>query len=97
METNDANLVAVALKTEEGKWTYLVVNDSADTKNIAFVNNTKFPASLNRYVYELGNVPTDGKQIQSDKTVTADGRVVSDRLGGMTFAVYSDLESGGRT
>ena len=97
VETNDANLVAVALKTAEGKWTYLVVNDSAETKNIAFVNNTKFPASLNRYVYELGNVPTDGKQIQSNKTVTADGRVVSDRLGGMTFAVYSDLESGGRT
>lgn len=91
IETNDPNLVAVALKTAEGKWTYLIVNDSTETKNVSFVNQTMFPESMNRYVYDMTDVPTDGKQIGSDKTITADGRVVSDSVLGMTFVVYSNI------
>lgn len=89
--TVDPNLVAVAFRAEN-QWTYLVINDSAtDSKKVSFLNNTKFPETMNRYVYSANNVPTNNKVIASNGSVTADGRVITDVLGPMSCTVYTTL------
>ena len=89
--TADPNIIALAFR-DKGEWTYLVINDSAtESKKVSFLNNTKFPESLNRYVYSAKNVPTDNHVIASNGTVEANGRVVTDVLEPMTCTVYTTL------
>ena len=89
--TVDPNLVAVALRSGDD-WTYLVVNDSeTESKEVSFLNHTKFPGAMKRYVYDQNNVPTDNKVIASNGTVTPDGRVLTDTLAPLTFTVYTTL------
>lgn len=86
----DPNVTAVALRLGD-EWTYLVVNDSENSKTISFLNDTKFPTQMRRYRYDQNDVPTDNQQIQSDGLLDADGRVLTDVLPPQTFAVYTNM------
>lgn len=91
IESLDGNIVAVAV-SDGTDWTYLVVNDSTtDSKEISFLNQTKFPENMKKYVYDQNNVPTDNQVIQSVETITANGRVLSDTVAPLTFTVYTTL------
>ena len=89
IESDDDNIVAVAFR-QGTNWSYAVVNNSDEGKKVSFVNYDAYPASLNRYVYDEANVPTDNKVIATDKTVTADGRVISDSVGARSFVIYTN-------
>ncbi len=90
LESADGNIVGVAFRRADGKWSYCVVNNGETDKKVAFVNYDSYPESLNRYVYEEAAVPTDNKVIGSNGTMTADGRVLSDVVPARSFAVYTD-------
>lgn len=87
----DENLIGIALRSPTDKWTYLVVNNSDEEKNISFLNNTLFPTEMYRYTYDTTNVPTDNHVLQSDKMLQADGRVLTDTIKGQSFVVYTDI------
>lgn len=89
INSSDENIVAVAFRQGE-KWSYAIVNNSDVDKSVAFVNYDAYPASLNRYVYDEANVPVDNQVIATDKTVTADGRVISDTVKARSFVIYTN-------
>ena len=89
IESDDDNVVAVAFRQGD-KWSYAIVNNSDVDKKVAFVNYDVYPASLNRYVYDEANVPTDNQVIATDKTVSADGRVISDTVKARSFVIYTN-------
>ena len=89
INSSDENIVAVAFRQGE-KWSYAIVNNSDVDKSVAFVNYDAYPASLNRYVYDEANVPVDNQVIATDKTVAADGRVISDTVKARSFVIYTN-------
>ncbi len=88
IESDDDNIVAVAFRKGD-KWSYAIVNNSDVDKKVAFVNYDNYPTSLNRFVYDEANIPTDNQVIATDKTVEADGRVISDTVKARSFAIYT--------
>ena len=42
------------------------------------------------HVYDEANVPTDNQVITTDKTVSADGRVISDTVKARSFVIYTN-------
>ena len=91
IESGDENIVATAFRRGD-QWTYCVVNNGDVSKQISFLNRTKFPSEMARYVYDEANVPTDNKVIPSNGKVTADGRVLTDTVGPRSFVVYTDKD-----
>ena len=91
MDMADDNLIGVAFRTEDDKWTYMVVNNSDEEKKVSFLNNTLFPAEMRRYTFDTAAVPTDNKVLESDGSVTANGRVLTDTLKPQSFIVYTDI------
>ncbi len=89
IKSDDGDLMGIALKAKDGNWTYLLTNSAAEEKKVSFVNNTKFPTTMSKYVYDENNVPTDNKVIGSSGKVTADGRVLSDTVGARCFVLYT--------
>jgi alpha-galactosidase len=89
IESDDENIVAVAFRQGD-KWSYAVVNNGDTDKQVAFVNYNGYPTSLNRYVYDEANVPTDNQVIPSDKTIATDGRVLSDSVKARSFVIYTN-------
>ena len=88
---SDDDVVAVAFRKGD-QWTYLIVNDSkTETKKFSFLNNTKFPASLEKYTYEVNAAPTDNKAIPSSGSVTPNGRVLTDSIAPHSIIVYSNV------
>ncbi|MFA5659193.1 MAG: hypothetical protein WC900_07905 [Oscillospiraceae bacterium] len=87
----DDNIIAIALR-HENDWTYLVVNDSTEAKKISFLNNTKFPDTMDKYLYNQNDVPENNNLIESSGKINADGRVLTDTLLPMSFTVYTTLE-----
>jgi hypothetical protein len=81
--------VAVAFRQGD-KWSYCVVNNGDTGKKISFVNMDNYPGTLNRYVYDEANVPTDNQVIKSDGTVIADGRVITDAIAPRSFVIYTN-------
>lgn len=91
IEMSDDDVVAVAFRKGD-QWTYLIVNDSkTETKKFSFLNNTKFPASLEKYTYEVNAAPTDNKAIPSSGSVTPNGRVLTDSIAPHSIIVYSNV------
>ena len=91
MEMADDNLIGVAFRTEDDRWTYMVVNNSDEEKKVSFLNNTLFPANMQRYTYDTAAVPSDNEVLKSDGSVTANGRVLTDTLKPQSFIVYTDI------
>lgn len=91
INANDEQLVAAAFRTADGKWSYLAANADTVSRKISFLNETKFPSSLKKYVYNESAVPDDNRVIASSETVAANGRVLSDTVGPRSFVVYSEL------
>lgn len=87
--SEDDNIVAVAFGNGD-KWSYCVVNNADASKKIAFVNRAGKPVTLNRYIYDENNVPTDNKVISSDGIITAEERVLSDNIPAFSFAIYTN-------
>lgn len=85
----DGKIVGTAFRNGE-KWSYCVVNNGDEDKKVSFVNMDGAPATLNRYVYDEKNVPTDNKVIGSSGEVSADGRVLSDTVKARSFAIYTN-------
>lgn len=90
IESGNPNIVALALRSPEGKWSYFVVNDGSEDIKVSFLNNTKFPEMMKKYVYDEANVPTNNEVIGSSGTFTAQGRVLTDTIGKRTFVVYAE-------
>lgn len=89
IKSEDENIVAVAFRQGD-KWTYAVVNNSNVDKKVSFVNYNNYPSSLSRYVYEEANVPTNNQLIDSDLTVTAQDRVLTDTVKARSFVIYTN-------
>ena len=89
IQREDDDLMGIALKAADGNWTYLLTNSAAEAKQVSFLNNTKFPATMYKYVYDERNVPNDNKVIATSGTVEADGRVLSDTVGARCFVLYT--------
>lgn len=87
--SEDENIVAVAFKQGD-KWSYAIVNNGLTAKKVAFVNYDSYPSSLNRYVYDEANVPTDNQVISSNGSVTANGRVIADTIQARSFVIYTN-------
>ncbi len=87
--SDDGYIVGVAFGNGD-EWSYCVVNNGDEAKEVSFVNMAGLPESLNRYVYDEANVPTDNKVIASNGTVEADGRVLTDTVEGRTFVIYTN-------
>ncbi len=89
-QSNDDNIISVAFKRNDGKWSYLVINNGETDKKVSFLNRDAYPTELARYVYDENDVPTDNKVIGASGSVTADGRVLTDTVKAGTFVVYTD-------
>jgi len=89
LKSEDENIVAVAFRKGD-KWSYAVVNNGKTAKKVAFVNMDEYPQSLNRYVYDEANVPTDNQVIPSNGTVSANGRVIADTVKERSFVIYTN-------
>lgn len=89
MPISDDYVVGVAFRSGD-KWTYLISNDSTTSKKISFLNNTKFPSEMNKYLYDENDVPTNNKVIASSGKLACDGRVLTDTIPGKSFIVYSN-------
>lgn len=90
--SSDENIVAVAFRQGE-QWSYCVVNNGDEAKQVSFVNMDNYPGTLNRYVYDEANVPTDNQVIGSNGSVQADGRVITDTIAPRTFVIYTNKEN----
>ena len=92
IEMVDDDVVAVAFRNGD-KWTYLIINDSkTKSKKFSFLNNTKFPMQLEKYVYEVNNAPTNNIAIPSSGSVTTNGRVLTDTITPHSIIVYSNVK-----
>ena len=92
IEMVDDDVVAVAFRNGD-KWTYLIINDSkTESKKFSFLNNTKFPMQLEKYVYEVNNAPTNNIAIPSSGSVTPNGRVLTDTITPHSIIVYSNVK-----
>lgn len=89
LTSDDGNIVGVAFKNGK-EWSYFVVNNGDEDKKVSFVNLDGAPETLNRYVYDEKNVPTDNKVIATDGECVADGRVLSDTVKARSIVVYTN-------
>lgn len=87
--SGDDYLNAVAFRRGD-KWSYLVVNANDGERQISFLNETKFPVAMRRYIFEENNVPSDNKVIDSLTSLTANGRVLTDAVPKRSFVLYTD-------
>jgi alpha-galactosidase len=87
----DGHIVAVAFKQGKNGWSYLVVNDSAESKKISFLNRASYPKEMTKYVYDQNDVPEDNKVIAASGKVSANGRVLTDECKPMSLTVYTTL------
>ena len=86
--SDDEDITATAFRQGD-KWTYLIVNDGDVSKSISFVNDTKFPDIMKKYVFLESDIPTDNNVIPSSGTVEADGRVLTQEIPGRSVIVFS--------
>lgn len=89
IKSDDGYIVGTAFRNGN-EWSYCVVNNGDEDKKVSFVNLDGAPETLNRYVYDEKNVPTDNKVIASDLTLAADGRVLSDTVKARSFVIYTN-------
>jgi alpha-galactosidase len=90
--SSDDSITAIALKSENGKWTYMAINSSDTDKNVSFVNLTAKPENFNRYLYGENNYPSNNAVITASSTVCAnESRIISDKIPARSFVVLSDI------
>lgn len=88
----DENIVAFAVRTPSGKWSYVAVNNSDEAKKLAFRNAGEAPeGSVKKYVYDVKNVPTDNRVITAYTEIGFEQEYLFDELGGQSVAVYTQL------
>ncbi len=88
LTSDDGEIVGVAFRNGDD-WSYCVVNNGDEAKKVSFVNMDGTPQTLNRYVYDENNVPTDNQVIASNGSITTNGRVLTDVVEGRTFVIYT--------
>ncbi|HEY8390257.1 MAG TPA: hypothetical protein VIL26_04830 [Clostridia bacterium] len=86
--SDDEDITATAFRQGD-KWTYLIVNDGDESKTVSFVNDTKFPTKMEKYVFLESDIPTDNNVIPSSGTVEADGRVLTQQIPERSVIVFS--------
>ena len=91
IKSSDNSLVAVAFRRGDN-WSYLTVNNSNESKKVSFLNNTKFPQNMEKYIYLENSVPSDNKVISGSGNVTPDGRVLTENIPARSFVLYTTLQ-----
>jgi len=90
-ESDDGNVSAVALKTPEGKWTYMVVNTGKTTKKFTVNNPQKINTELKKYIFSENSLPKDDKLIESYETLNSEKGILEGIIGPESFIVLTDI------
>lgn len=86
-----SDLVAVAFKLPDGKWTYMACNTGSSTQKISFVNeNDGKPAKMN--VYEVRASKCDGTcvPIAASEQISRENNTISLKVFANSFVVLSE-------
>ena len=92
--SENPDVCAVALKSKEGKWTYLVSNSSNKDIKFSFVNLGKNVSRLKRFVFSSSALPedmSDGKMIEPSGEKHSGNGVISDTIIANSFMLYTNL------
>lgn len=89
LDVDDDNVYVCAFKSGTD-WSYLVVNDGAEEKDVAFVNKMSDIKTMKKYVYAEGNLPTTHQMI-TEAEQTFEGRVLGDTIPAKSFVVYTSM------
>ena len=92
ISAGDENIAAVALRTAEGKWTYLMVNTSDVAVQVSFGNVVSEVGDLAYYAYSSNDTYAEGKQIESEGTFKSADQVTTLAIPGNTLVVLTEQD-----
>lgn len=90
--SGDENVTAVALKTKEGKWTYLMVNISERSAQASFGNVVSKVGNMTYYAYSANETYSGGKQIEAEDTIGSTDQVTTLSIPGNTLVVLTEIQ-----
>ncbi len=93
--SNNANVHIAAVKFADGNWSFLVVNNNLEAKDILIWNNTSLNGkTMYRHTYEAATVEPDstGTIIDADKTFTNIKNILNDNVPAGSVTVYTTIK-----
>ena len=84
LDLKDELCAGTAFKNRDGKWTYIIVNESG--RNLPVSIQTGIEGNFDIYRYTKTTLPADDSMIQAEKTIT--GKHIKDDIELQSIAVY---------
>jgi len=91
-KSSDAGIGVTALKSPEGKLTYLISNETDTEKTVSIVDKKAGSSALNKYVMTENTLPNDGLVISSSGEAAFNDMVLTEIIPPQSFILLSDID-----
>ena len=90
--SEDPDIVAIAFRSPQGEWTFLVANSALSEKELTIINENKPDMKLNRYAYTRQTLPSDDSIITSDGILELQESILNVDIGPESFLMLTELK-----